>query len=69
MSLLNHIVNLHCHEGNKIFQKCTHEAIEREWMVPGEILYILKSQNIKSINQSTLVMSELSLKRGLICLY
>jgi hypothetical protein len=41
----------HC----KIFQKCTHEAIEREWMVPGEILYILKSQNIKifaGINQS-----------------
>ena len=55
MTLLNHIVNLHCHEGNKIFQKFTHEAIEREWMVPDETLYILKSQIIKifaGINQS-----------------
>ena len=34
-SLINHIVNVHVHEENKVFTRCTHEVIEREWLKQG----------------------------------
>ena len=32
LSLLNHIVNVHVHKDNKLFKKCVHETIERQWL-------------------------------------
>ena len=40
MSLLNHIVNAHVHEKNKIFLKCTHDTVEREWLKQGKTNYM-----------------------------
>jgi hypothetical protein len=40
-SILNHIVDIHVHEGNKIFKKCTHETVERDWLKLGMIIYFL----------------------------
>ena len=39
--LLNHIVDVHVHEGNKIFKKCTHETVERDWLKSGTIISFL----------------------------
>lgn len=39
LSLLNHIVNIHSHKENQIFRRCTHEVIEREWMVAGKNIF------------------------------
>ena len=38
LSLLNHIINVHVHDGFKHFQKCTHEGLDREWLKPGAVL-------------------------------
>ena len=40
-SLTNHIVNIHDHSGNKVFRKCTHEVIEREWLKLGKVYQLL----------------------------
>ena len=34
-SILNHIVNVHTHANHKIFAKCLHGTIEREWLKQG----------------------------------
>ena len=34
-SILNHIANIHIHEDNKIYTKCTHGTIERDWLKQG----------------------------------
>ena len=31
-SIVNHLVNIHTHEGNKIFLKCGHDDLDREWI-------------------------------------
>ncbi|CAB4031322.1 Hypothetical predicted protein, partial [Paramuricea clavata] len=39
LSLLNHIVDVHVHNENKLFMKCTHETIERQWLQTGSAIY------------------------------
>ena len=34
-SILNHIVNIHKHDDNKIFTECLHGTLEREWLKQG----------------------------------
>ena len=34
-SIINHIVDIHVHKEKKIFTKCTHIAVEREWLKQG----------------------------------
>ena len=34
-SILNHIVNVHKHDGHKTFVECLHGPLEREWLKPG----------------------------------
>ncbi|CAB4020840.1 Hypothetical predicted protein [Paramuricea clavata] len=34
-SLLNHIMDVHVHEENKIFQRCTHGELDRAWIKAG----------------------------------
>jgi hypothetical protein len=34
-SITDHIVDKHLHEDKKLFRKCTHEAVEREWLKQG----------------------------------
>ena len=35
-SLKNHIANIHDHSENKVFKKCTHQLIERQWLKLGK---------------------------------
>jgi hypothetical protein len=34
-SVLNHITDVHVHEGFKYFKECTHGILDREWIKPG----------------------------------
>ncbi|XP_028410291.1 uncharacterized protein LOC114532904 [Dendronephthya gigantea] len=34
-SILNHIINVHEHAGHKVFVKCLHGTIERDWIKKG----------------------------------
>ncbi|CAB4021741.1 Hypothetical predicted protein [Paramuricea clavata] len=38
-SILNHIVNIHKHDGHKIFVECLHGTLEREWLKQGSASY------------------------------
>ena len=40
LSLLNHIINVHVHQNNKIFKKCIHEEIDRAWLKPGGMIVV-----------------------------
>ncbi len=44
-SVANHIVNVHVHEGNKVFTKCTHDVIERQWLKPDRYIEPKVNQN------------------------
>ena len=44
-SLTNHFVNIHDHSGNKVFRKCAHEVIEREWLKLGKVCQLLFHNN------------------------
>ena len=55
-SLANHIAAVHVHEENKVFTKCTHKVIERDWLKQGiepQINKELKSN--KKLNPSLTV--------------
>ena len=41
LSIANHIANIHVYPENKIFSKCTHDVIEREWLKEG--IQVLKT--------------------------
>ena len=36
ISLLNHIADVHVHKDNKLFKKCAHDTLERQWIKPGK---------------------------------
>ncbi|CAB3997272.1 Hypothetical predicted protein [Paramuricea clavata] len=38
-SLLNHIVDIHKHDGNTLFVECLHGTLEREWLKQGSAAY------------------------------
>ena len=38
-SIVNHIINVHIHEENKIFLKCCHDHLEREWIKSGNLFF------------------------------
>ena len=39
-SLLNHVVNIHKHDGHKVFVECLHSTVEREWLKQGMLIFI-----------------------------
>ena len=51
LSLLNHIV--HVHKDNKLFKKCVHETIERQWLETGImtdiVSFVLKIINLLNV--------------------
>ena len=47
LSLLNHIINVHTHDNSKIFKKCTHEVLDRDWLKPGVTAMYLCVINIQ----------------------
>ena len=35
LSLLNHIINVHVHEDLKLFKKCSHKVLDKDWLKAG----------------------------------
>ncbi|CAB4018413.1 Hypothetical predicted protein [Paramuricea clavata] len=65
LSLLNHIVDVHVHNENKLFMKCTHETIERKWL-QTEYIQTVQEECLKLRNDFSTLKKAISHSKELL---